>query len=128
MKDLKIDINADCRNAPKKEFLRDFNIAFARADTDFILKSISDDIVWDIFGDKKIEGKDAFTAAVNDMSAYNPEELTIHNIITHGREAAVNGEFQMAGNKRYAFCDVYEFVSAGKNIIRHLYTYVVLQK
>ena len=128
MKDFKIDVKADCGNAPKKKFLRDFIIAFFRADVDFILNSVSDDIVWDIFGNKRIEGKSAFTAALNEMSAFETGGLTIHHIITHGREAAVNGEFIMAGNKRYAFCDVCEFTSAGSHIIKRLYSYIVLQK
>lgn len=128
MKDFKIDVQADCGNAPKKEFLRDFIIAFFRADTDFILNSVSDEIVWDIFGDKRIEGKSAFTEALNEMSTFESGGLTIHHIITHGKEAAVNGEFFMEGNKRYAFCDVIELTSAGSTTIRNLYSYIVQQK
>ena len=34
----------DCANAPKKEFIRDFNIAFAENKTEKILEYMADDI------------------------------------------------------------------------------------
>lgn len=54
----KITVIPDCGNAPKKEFLKDFNIAFATGEADFIIQHVSDNIVWSIYGDKDIIGKE----------------------------------------------------------------------
>ncbi|MBP0904246.1 nuclear transport factor 2 family protein [Mariniflexile gromovii] len=120
----KINIQADCNNAPKKEFLKNFNIAFATADTDFLLNHVDEDIQWTIYGDKKIEGKAHFEKAVLEMKNYVADEMGIFTIITHGAEAAVNGSMKMK-DKSYAFCDIYQFKSAGSKIITKMYSYVI---
>ena len=118
-------MKADCGNSPKREFLRDFTIAYAEGNHEFITQQIADDVVWKIYGDQRIEGREAFAAAMQEMSADKTDELTMHQIITHGKEGAVNGQFQMADGKQYAFCDVVTFTSAGKNTIRKIQSYVI---
>ncbi|MBJ7879838.1 hypothetical protein [Gelidibacter salicanalis] len=54
----KINIPFDCGNLPKREFIKQFNIAFAMGNSDFIIDHVSEDIVWIIHGDKRIEGVD----------------------------------------------------------------------
>ncbi|TRX59209.1 nuclear transport factor 2 family protein [Fulvivirga sp. M361] len=120
----KITVTPDCKNAPRKQFLKDFNIAFATGDADFIIRHVNDDIRWNIYGDKHIEGKDHFVKEMNIMKDYTADEVVIHSIITHGREAAVNGEMKMAG-KTYAFCDVYRFTNTTSETIRQMDSYVL---
>lgn len=125
MSEVEIHIKPDCGNSPKREFVRDYNIAFAKGDVEFILAHTSDDIVWEIFGDQKIEGKAAFQKALEEMKSHKIKAITIHHIITHGKEGAVNGEMLMSDDKRYAFSDVYVFASAGKTVIKKMYSYIV---
>ncbi|MEM8968782.1 MAG: nuclear transport factor 2 family protein [Bacteroidota bacterium] len=120
----KITVQPDCGNAPRKEFLKNFNVAFATGDTDFIVEHVSDDILWTIHGDKHIHGKKAFTREVNIMKEYTADGLIIHTIITHGREAALNGEMKM-GDTTYTFCDVYRFTDTKNIIIKELNSYVI---
>lgn len=120
----KITVQPDCGNAPRKEFLKNFNVAFATGDTDFIVEHVSDDILWTIHGDKHIHGKKAFTREVNIMKEYTADGLIIYTIITHGREAALNGEMKM-GDTTYTFCDVYRFTDTKNNIIKELNSYVI---
>ena len=120
----KITVNANLQNAPRKEFLKDFNIAFATGNADFIIDHVSDDILWTIYGDKEIAGKEPFTKEMNIMKDYTADEVLIHSIITHGKEAALNGEMKM-GQKTYAFCDVYQFTSTTSNLIREMRSYVL---
>lgn len=120
----KITIKADCDNSPKKEFLKDFNVAFATGDAEFIINNVSDDIHWWLYGDKELAGKEAFSKEINIMKDYVADEVIIHSIVTHGREAALNGEIKMGG-KSYAFCDIYHFISAGSNTIKELRSYVI---
>lgn len=120
----KISVIPDCGNAPRKEFLKDFNIAFATGKADFIVDHASNEIEWNIYGDKHISGKEAFITEINIMKAYTADELTIHSIITHGREAALNGEMKM-GDKIYAFCDVYRFTNTTSDLIKQMDSYVI---
>jgi len=120
----KISINPNLENVPKKEFLKDFNIAFATGKADFIIENVSDDIYWMVYGDKEISGKEQFIKEINIMKDYTADEVTIHSIITHGKEAALNGEMKM-GTKSYAFCDVYHFTSASSNTIKEMRSYVL---
>ena len=121
----KINIQADCGNSPRKEFLKDLNIAFAKGDADFIIEHASEDIEWTIYGDKYIVGKEAFVREVNAMKQYTADEMTLHHIITHGREAAANGEMKM-GDNTYAFCDVYTFTNTTSSVLRKMQSYVIL--
>ncbi len=122
---LKIDVKPDCENAPKKQLLRDFSIAFSEENIPFILDRVTDDIHWRIVGDKVISGKPAFAAALEEMKGVKTTGLTIHRIITHGAEAAVDGEVIVEDGKKYAFCDVYLFAGARGDRIKALTSYVI---
>ena len=123
----KINVIPDCGNAPRKTFLRDFNIAFATGDADFIVEHVSDHITWEMVGDKTISGKEALSQAIHEMKDYTADESHILHMITHGKSAVLTGVIKMDG-KTYDFCDVYEFVSAGKNILKHLKSYEIKTK
>ena len=114
----------DCGNSPKKKFLKTFNESFANGDTTFICSHVSEDIVWEIHGDKSIKGKQNFNKEIHSMKHNIADELIIHSIITHGKEASVNGEIKM-GNSKYAFCDVYRFTSAASTKINEIQSYVI---
>ncbi len=120
----KITVNSDCGNAPKISLLKNFNIAFAKGDPEFIIKHVSDDIKWTMVGDKTIEGKKHFSQEINKMKEYVADELIIHAIIMHGHQAALNGEMKMGG-KTYAFCDVYCFTSASSLLIKEMKSYII---
>lgn len=92
-----------------QKLLEDINRAFASNDSDYILHQVTEDIHWDIVGDQTVNGKEAFANTLKAMQQDQPMELTIYNIITHGKSAAVNGKMKSAEGKTYAFCDVYKF-------------------
>ncbi len=120
----KIVIPFDCGNSPKREFIMEFNIAFAKGNADFIIEHVSDDIVWTIYGGKKIEGKELFSKEIYKMKEKVADEMTLHSVITHGKEASANGEIKM-GDKTYVFCDVYVFTNTKGKIIKTMESYVV---
>jgi hypothetical protein len=124
---VKITVGVDCGNAPKKLFLRDLNIAFVEGDIDAITETLSDDILWVIAGDRRVQGKDAFLQTFKEMMAAGTgetEELVIHKIITHGREAAVNGEVRIDDGRVFSFCDVYEFSGAKGERVKAMWSYM----
>ena len=120
-----INVQVDCGNSPKKAFLRDFNIAFAEGNADYIINAVTDDIVWTIVGDKRVIGKDDFTKTIHEMEDFFIKELTIHTIITHGREASVNGVMVMPDGKCYSFCDIYHFKNTTSTDIKSMMSYVI---
>ena len=120
----KITVTPDCGNAPRKQFLSEFNIAFATGNADFIINHVSDDIQWNIHGDKSITQKDQFAKEMDIMKDYTADEVVIHSIITHGREAALNGEMKM-GDKTYVFCDIYRFTNTTSDVIKQMDSYVL---
>jgi hypothetical protein len=116
----------DCENAPKKELLKEFSIALAKNDISFIVENITDNVIWNIVGDKLIQGKDTFADTLKQMRNSTAIELHISNIITHGNTGSANGILTFENKKCFAFCDVYIFSSAAKNgKIKEITSYVI---
>src|SRR5690625_259053 len=113
----------DCGNAPKKAFLRDFNIAFAKGDVPAILKCVTDDVEWNRVGGDLIQGKGDMADALNGMVSSDVSELVIETLITHGNTAAANGKITVGGTT-YAFCDVYHFRGFKNAKLRSITSYV----
>ncbi|MEK4511380.1 nuclear transport factor 2 family protein [Paenibacillus anaericanus] len=114
IREIQIICAEDCGNAPKKQLLKDFNIAFARNDIGFILENITDNVKWNLIGDKVIQGRSNFAEELKQMNNIGAIELEITNILTHGNTGAAHGILRFE-NLSYAFCDVYIFSSSAKN-------------
>lgn len=121
----KITVSSDCGNAPKKEFLKKINIAFAKGNSDFLTDSVTDKIVWNIIGDKKIEGKEKFTEELEKMKTKKASKLILNRILTHGKEGAVSGIMKMQNGKKYAFSGFYEFSGAKGAKVKSITSYVI---
>ena len=119
-----IHVDTDCGNSPKREFIKAFNIAFARQDFKFILESITDDVTLNIIGDKKIEGNEAFKKEL-ELMQQEISSLHLHQILSHGKEGAANGIIKMKNGKKYAFADFYIFSSAKGAKIKALTSYII---
>ena len=113
--DVKVECAEDCGNSPKKQLLRDINIAFAKREIGFCLDWMTDDIIWEIIGDRVIEGVSDVEKVLNEWSIREISLLRIHNIITHGNTASVNGVLLLNDKETIDFCDVYNFRGFGKN-------------
>lgn len=122
---IKIISRPNCGNSPKMEFLKQYNIAFAEGNIRFLTESVTDDLVWNIIGDKKIEGKESFIEELKKMKSVKASELIIDQILSHGKEVATNGIIKMKDGKKYAFSDFYLFQGAKgvKNKSHHLILY-----
>lgn len=121
----KIILLTDCGHSPKREFLKDFNVAFGKGNTKFLTDNITDDIVWTMIGKKVIEGKEAFSEAIHKMKDYKVKEVVIEKVITHGKEGAVNGMMKMESGDNYAFSDVYEFKNTKSTDIKMITSYLI---
>lgn len=120
-----ISIPDDCGNSPRKRFIADFNRAFAEVDVDFVLDHVSDDIVWEMVGDKEVNGKTAMRGLMVSMMAGKASSLVLHSVITHGRAAAANGELHYPGEETISFCDVYAFTKTTGNTVKRITSYAI---
>lgn len=122
---ISITVPSDCGNAPKKEFIKDFNVAYASGKVDFILDNVSDNIEWTIVGDIKLMGKENVELKLNEMANFKASELIIETILTHGKEAAATGVLNMENGKSYAFSDFYTFSSAKGNKVKSMVSFTI---
>ena len=121
----KIVSSPNCGNSPKMEFIKNFNIAFAKAEVQFISENVTDEIVWNIIGDKRIEGKENFTEELELMKSEKATELTIDQVLSHGKEGAANGTMKMKNGKKYAFSDFYVFKNTKSTDLKSITSYVI---
>lgn len=110
----KITVKEDCGNAPKKEFIRDFNLAFAENKKEKILEFMDEEITWNMIGGKVMHGHKEAMEFLQSMGEDVAEELVVETIVTHGDSAAANGEIRYK-EMTVAFCDVYQFSGHDKN-------------
>ena len=123
-----IEIKPDCGNAPRKIFLADLNAAFAKGDMSYLTDNIPDDITLEIIGISTVHGKENVLSELIKGPYWKLKKLTIDTIITHGREASVNGQIILADNSKFSFCDIYKFKGAGGPIIKEILRYIIKNK
>ena len=121
----KIIISEDCGNSPKNIFVQKVTIAFAKRDSKFIINNVTDDIRWNVIGDRLIEGKDRFAKALEKMKKDSVEVLTIRHIATHGKAGAVDGTLRLENGRLRAFCNVYEFSNSKGSAIKEVTSYFI---
>lgn len=121
----KIISSPNCGNSPKMEFLKQFNIAFAQGNIAFLIENVTHDIAWNIIGDKKIEGIEAFKEELEKMQSAKATELILNQILSHGKEGAVNGLMTMENGNRYAFSDFYIFQSTKGEKVKAITSYCI---
>lgn len=121
----KIISSPNCGNSPKMEFIKQFNIAFAVGDVGFITESVTNQIVWNMIGDKEIKGKENFEEELKKMQGEKASELALDQILSHGKEGAANGIIKMQNGKRYAFSDFYVFQDAKGTKLKSITSYVI---
>lgn len=122
---MRVIASSDCGNSPKNKFVQSLSIALAKGDVAFILGKVTDDIRWEIVGDKTVFGKDEFAAALKRMKDNAAVELTIQHVLTHGRAGAVNGTFKLTHGRKRAFCDVYGCSGANGKSVKEITSYIV---
>lgn len=105
----KVTISQDCENDPHKQIIEDFNLAFAKCDTDFIANCFSDDAQWQMVGGPIWDGKAAIIESLKDMNADEASELILDSIISSGNKCAASGILKYSGGRDVAYCDVYTF-------------------
>lgn len=121
----KIISSPNCGNSPKMEFLKEFNIAFAEGNVKFLTESVTDEIIWNIIGDRKIEGSVNFAKELEKMKEQKATELILDQILSHGKEGAANGIIKFQNGKKYAFSDFYTFNNTKGKKLKSITSYLI---
>lgn len=90
-RDLQINVEADCGNAPRKAQVRDWLIALASGDLDTVCDDLDDDVCWDVAGSQRFDGIDEVRTHVEEVAKEHIEELSIRHVLSHGKQVAVEG-------------------------------------
>lgn len=122
---MKLNIKPDCGNSPKKELVKNLTILFASYEIDKAMNFLDVKVAWTLVGDETVFGKEKFRAALAQMNGNKALELTIHSIVTHGKEAAINGEMKMEDGNEFGFADFYEFSSTKGAKVKSIVSYVI---
>lgn len=122
---IKISIQPDCGNSPRKLFLKDLNVAIANGNSNFFADSISENINWEIAGQLNVTGKENYLKTIIGHKLWKVKELNIDTIITHGADASVSGQIIANDNSKFTFCDIYKFKGAGGTIINSIKTFLI---
>ena len=121
----RVIVGEDCGNSPKNIFVQNLTVAFAKGDSKFILGGVTEDIRWNIVGDRLIQGKAAFAQELEQLKKEKAVELMIHHIATHGKSGAANGTTKLKNGKTLSFCDVYEFNDTKGTRVQEITSYVI---
>ena len=119
-----IDVPDGCGNAPRRVILRDFVVALYSGDFESVSEWLREDTVWDFLDDARLADIEEIRAAL--AATPLPRELQIHTIITHGRDASVDGNITFTDGSRTGFSHVIQFAGATKTAkIKAIRTYQV---
>lgn len=124
---MKTHIPSHCGNSPKNELILKLTLLFAQYNLDEAMKYMDNQVTWTLVGDQIITGKEDFKAELLRMKDNTVIELSIFQVITHGKSASVNGEMKMKDGKVFGFADFYEFTSASGKLVKSITSYVVVK-
>ena len=86
---------------------------------------MSDDIHWNLVGEKLIQGKADLAELIRSHNAIELALLTIHHVVTHGKAGSVNGTMKSKDGRTIGFCDVYEFTTAKGTSVQAITSYAI---
>ena len=109
-RDLRINVETDCGNAPRKARVRDWLVALAEGDADAVCRDLDDDVCWDVAGQERHDGIGEVRTYVERLTERHVDELTICHLLSHGKQVAAEG-----ADASSRFAHVITFTGHGKN-------------
>lgn len=127
--EVKIVSEVSCKNSPKRELLRDLAIQTVQNDLEQTLEWFTEDVSWNLIGQEQLEGLAAVEEKLQSFLENAVLELHIHEIITHGKSAALSGKLIFKEKEATDFCHIVVFKSHSKTAkIQKITTYLVKNK
>ena len=114
------------RRSARKQTVEKYIEGFRLSDHDQILSCLTDEVVWELHGYQRLQGKGAFDAEIENEAFEGSPTLTIDRVVEEGDVVVAIGGGSVAergGNRRtFVFCDVFTFAG---DLIDRLDTYHV---
>ncbi len=116
--------------ATNKEIVNQINDAFANSDVESFLTHCTENVVWHMYGDQSIEGKENIRQFMKSHEGpSDPPVFVIDNVFGEGDRVACDGGMTMKtadGNYwKGRYCDLYIF-EGGK--VKEMRSYIVESK
>jgi histidyl-tRNA synthetase len=92
------------------------------------LKAVSDDVRWDIVGERQLAGEAALAERVRREQTAYAKSVTIQHVVTHGKAEAVNGTIKLKNGRLRQSCHFYEFTNAKGTSVRAITSYAIESK
>lgn len=112
-----------------KEIVKKINDSFTAGNTDGFLEHCSENVVWNMVGDKETKGKTAIKEWMSQMEGMEPPKFSVDKIIAEGDSVVCYGDMSMKGEDgkegKYSYVDAYQF-SGDK--ITELQSFIVKHK
>jgi hypothetical protein len=122
---MKVVIGKDCGNSPKNIFIQELTIALTKGDLRSVLDRVTNDIRWNLVGDRVVQGKDPLVEALKEKKNDKTVELILDHVATHGKAGAVDGRIRFRNKNTQGFCHVYEFSNAKGNAVNEIISYII---
>ena len=110
----------------RKEVVETYIEGFRRSDHEMIVSTLTDDVVWELFGYTTLIGKDAFDKEIENPAFVGSPELTIDRLIEEADTVVAIGKGKAARRDGdpldFVFSDVFTFTG---DKINRLETYQV---
>jgi uncharacterized protein len=107
-----------------KDVVETYIEGFRRSDHAMVLGCLADDIVWQIYGQTTITGKDAFDAAIENESFVGSPELSLHQLIEEDHTVVAIGSGRMTPREgdpiTFVFAEVFTFTG---DVVNQLETF-----
>ncbi|HMR19506.1 MAG TPA: nuclear transport factor 2 family protein [Sphingobacterium sp.] len=121
---MKLNLPNECSNSPKQRLIQELFLSFAKRDYAAIIDYITNDVIWEIVGERMMTGKEDVHAFFEAYGTEPIEEIVLDYILTHGKFGAVGGKIIMATHIVY-FAEFYDFATAGSKKIRKIKSFVI---
>ena len=112
---MKIQIDEDCGNAPKKATIRDLLVFLAREEYDQVMDYMTEDIQWERAGGEKVAGRENLAALLSQLTDPSANSFTVTDILSHGDRCAASGTFRRADGNQSHVGHFFRFNGHGKN-------------
>ena len=115
----------DLKIMTNKSTVKLYMDAFNELDHEKILSCLSDDVIWEIHGHRKLQGKENFDAEIENEGFEGKPEITLNRMTEENNVVIAEGTVLAKPKNQVpillAFCDVFEFENGKiKKLISYL--------
>ncbi|MGO3048636.1 DNA-binding protein [Staphylococcus casei] len=124
----KLTGDLNCDNAPKRRLMLEFLIGCALVEKEKLIKTVTENFIWNVVGAFQIQGLDAF---YEELEAHQVEiaSLNVTQNISHGKLGALHGTQIAKDGSTIYFADFFEFESHQKDAkVKAITSYVIMDE